>query len=98
MARTSERSHWDKFWERERDLTEIYDNDDRIRVEVKKRLKLKNMVTLEVGSATARDSIALGEEGALPVALDYSHAAMKLAREAAAKKKCHITSCMWRCE
>ncbi|MCK5133543.1 MAG: class I SAM-dependent methyltransferase [Candidatus Sabulitectum sp.] len=86
MPRTSERSHWDKFWERDRDLSEIYDNDDRIRVEVKKRLNLQNMITLEVGAATARDSVALAEDGALPVALDYSHAAMKLAREAALEK------------
>lgn len=86
MARTSERSHWDKFWERERNLSEIYDNDDRIRVEVRKRLNLKDRITLEVGAATARDSVALGEDGALPVALDYSHAALKLAREAALDK------------
>ena len=86
MARSSERSHWDKFWERERDLSEIYDNDDRIRIEVRKRLDLKGKITLEVGAATARDSVALGEDGALPVALDYSHAALKLAREAAQAK------------
>jgi len=83
MARSSQRSHWDKFWERERDLSDIYDNDDRIRVEVKKRLNLKNAITLEVGAATARDSVALAQEGALPVALDYSHSALKLAKEAA---------------
>ncbi|MCK5035157.1 MAG: methyltransferase domain-containing protein [Candidatus Sabulitectum sp.] len=86
MARSSERSHWDKFWERERDLSEIYDNDDRIRVEVQKRLDLNGLVTLEVGAATARDSVALAEDGALPVALDYSHAALKLARTAAEDK------------
>ncbi|MCK5785725.1 MAG: class I SAM-dependent methyltransferase [Candidatus Sabulitectum sp.] len=87
MARSSERSHWDRFWERERDLSEIYDNDDRIRVEVRKRLSLQNMLTLEVGAATARDSVALAEDGALPVALDYSHAALKLARAAATEKE-----------
>ncbi len=86
MARSSERSHWDNFWERERDLSDIYDNDDRIRVEIRKRLNLKSMITLEVGAATARDSVALAEDGAIPVALDYSHAALKLAREAALEK------------
>ena len=86
MARSSERSHWDKFWERERDLSEIYDNDDRIRLEVKKKLDLQNLLTLEVGAATARDSVALAEDGAVPVALDYSHAALKLARAAAVDK------------
>ena len=86
MARSSERSHWDKFWERERDLSEIYDNDDRIRVEVKKKLDLQNLLTLEVGAATARDSVALAQDGAVPVALDYSHAALKLACAAAIDK------------
>ncbi len=83
MAHSSQRSHWDKFWERDRDLSDIYDNDDRIRVEVLKRLSPKSMITLEVGAATARDSVALAQEGALPVALDYSHSALKLAKEAA---------------
>lgn len=83
MERSSERNHWDRFWERERDLSEIYDNDDRIRIEVKNRLDPKGMYTLEVGAATARDSVSLAEEEALPVALDYSHAALKLADEAA---------------
>lgn len=86
MARSSERSHWDRFWEKDRDLSGIYDNDDRIRVEVRKVLDLKGCITLEVGAATARDSVALGEDGALPVALDYSHAALKLAREAASNR------------
>lgn len=84
MARSSERSHWDRFWERDRDLSEIYDNDDRIRTEAAKRLDLEGMLTLEVGAATARDSVSLAEEGAVPVALDYSHAALKLARAAEA--------------
>ncbi len=83
MARSSERSHWDRFWERERDLSEIYDNDDRIRIEISKRLDLRGLYTLEVGAATARDSVSLATEGALPFALDYSHAALKLAGEAA---------------
>jgi len=83
MARSSERSHWDRFWERERDLSQIYDNDDRIRIEAGRRMNLAGLLTLEVGAATARDSISLAGEGALPFALDYSHAALKLAGKAA---------------
>jgi ubiquinone/menaquinone biosynthesis C-methylase UbiE len=90
MARTSDRSHWDRFWERERDLSDIYDNDNRISIEVCKRLNIKNSLILEVGAATARDSVSLAVLGALPVALDYSHAAMKLAREAAREKNCQV--------
>lgn len=86
-TKTSERGHWDRFWERERDLSEIYDNDDRIRVETASRLSLKGMLTLEVGAATARDSVSLAKEGAVPVALDYSHPALKLAAEAASRQE-----------
>ncbi|HOP26995.1 MAG TPA: class I SAM-dependent methyltransferase [Candidatus Sabulitectum sp.] len=86
-TKTSERGHWDRFWERERDLSEIYDNDDRIRIETASRLSLEGKLTLEVGAATARDSVSLGEEGAVPVALDYSHPALKLAAEAAARQE-----------
>ncbi len=84
MARTSERGHWDDFWRRDRDLDEIYDNDGRIVEEVTSRLDVRGVVCLEVGAATARDSAALAGEGAVAVALDYSHEALRLAREAAA--------------
>lgn len=86
MARTSERFHWDRFWKRDRNLEDIYDNDDRIRVETARRLDLAGLLTLEVGAATARDSVSLSEEGAVPVALDYSFPALELAAKAAAGK------------
>ncbi len=82
MTRVSERSHWDEFWTRDRNLEEIYDNDDRIREETVMRMDVNGILVLEVGAATARDSISLAREGAIPVALDYSHEALRLAREA----------------
>jgi len=81
--RVSDRRHWDNFWKRDRDLDEIYDNDGRIPEELEKHLKIDGSVTLEVGAATARDSVILAEIGAFAVALDYSHEALRLAGEAA---------------
>jgi SAM-dependent methyltransferase len=81
--RTSGRKHWDDFWKRDRDLDEIYDNNGRIPEELLKRMDVSNLVVLEVGAATARDSVILAESGAAAVALDYSHEALRLAREAA---------------
>ncbi len=81
--RTSGRKHWDDFWKRDRDLDEIYDNDGRIPEEILKRMDIRNSVVLEVGAATARDSVILAENGAVAIALDYSHEALRLAREAA---------------
>lgn len=79
----SERSHWDDFWRRGRDLDEIYDNDGRIPRELGRRIDVTGMKVMEVGAATARDSAMLAGEGAVVIALDYSHEALKLAREAA---------------
>lgn len=82
-GKTSERSHWDDFWRRDRDLDEIYDNDGRIPHEVGRRMDLSGLLVMEVGAATARDSATLALQGARVVALDYSHEALRLAREAA---------------
>ena len=83
MKRASERRHWDDFWRRDRDLDEIYDNDGRIPEEILKRMDIRDIIVMEVGAATARDSVILAENGAFSVALDYSHEALRLAREAA---------------
>jgi ubiquinone/menaquinone biosynthesis C-methylase UbiE len=80
--RRSEKAHWASFWKRDRKLDEIYDNDDRIRVETISRLEVSGYLTLEVGAATARDSVSLASEGAVPVALDYIPEALERAREA----------------
>lgn len=83
MKRASERKHWDDFWRRDRDLDEIYDNDGRIPEEILKRMDIRDTIVMEVGAATARDSVVLAENGAVSVALDYSHEALRLAGEAA---------------
>lgn len=80
--RSSRREHWDRFWNRDRDLDEIYDNDDRIAEETAGVVDLEGALTLEVGAATARDSVSLARRGAHPVALDYSMEALRRAREA----------------
>ena len=83
--RKSERRHWDDFWKRDRDLDEIYDNDGRIGDEVTSRIDVRGRLVMEVGAATARDSVALAAEGAVAIALDYSHEALRLAGDAAAR-------------
>lgn len=83
--RGSERRHWDAFWKRDRDLDEIYDNDGRITEEVLRRMDVDGLVAMEVGAATARDSVELARHGAVCVALDYSREALRLAGEAASR-------------
>lgn len=83
--RDSERRHWDRFWQRDRDLDEIYDNDGRIAGETLLRMDVRDRLVMEVGAATARDSVQLAGSGAVAVALDYSMEALRLAREAASR-------------
>jgi SAM-dependent methyltransferase len=80
--RSSDRSHWDRFWNRNRKPGDIYGNDNRMAEEIPSRMNPCGRMVLEVGAATARDSAALSDLGAVAVALDYSHAALRLAREA----------------
>ena len=80
--RSSRREHWDRFWKRDRSLSEIYDNDDRIAQETVRVMDLDGVLSLEVGAATARDSVSLARRGAVPVALDYSMEALRRARQA----------------
>jgi len=85
IERRSERRHWDDFWKRDRDLDEIYDNDNRILEEITSRMEVDGKLIMEVGAATARDSVALAARGAITVALDYSHEALRLAGDAAGR-------------
>lgn len=84
MGRTSGRSHWDSFWRRDRPLAEIYDNGGRLVEEISSIIEVRGSRILEVGAATARDTASLAGMGASSVALDYSRAALALAREACA--------------
>lgn len=87
MKRRSERKHWDNFWKRERRLDEIYDNDGRIFDEAAGKIDVDGKLVMEVGAATARDSVLFAGAGAFAVALDYSAEALKLAGEAARERK-----------
>jgi len=90
QQRTSDKSRWDDFWTRDRDLSEIYDNDDRICTETLSRMNIEGLLVLEVGAATARDSISFSKHGATSIALDYSHEALRLASEAAGRRDADI--------
>jgi SAM-dependent methyltransferase len=82
LTGSSDKGHWDSFWSRPRRLEDIYDNDDRICREAALRFTVSGLRVLEVGAATARDSASLARQGAVAVALDYSHKALARASEA----------------
>ncbi len=77
--RTSDRGHWERFWNRGRETREIYDNAGRITGEISRSMDVAGKACLEVGAATARDTAELARMGAFAVALDYSPSALRLA-------------------
>ncbi len=82
ILRDSDRTCWESFWKRGRKPSEIYDNAGRVVEEISSRMDPAGLLVLEVGAATARDSAELAAKGAVAVGLDYSPAAISLAREA----------------
>jgi ubiquinone/menaquinone biosynthesis C-methylase UbiE len=76
--RQSTRENWDKFWIRKHQVEDVYDNDDRIIVNLKHITPLTGKRILEVGAGTARDSFAMVDAGADVYVLDYSMPAFQI--------------------
>ena len=77
-AKTSERNHWERFWDASRDLDEIYSTQGRILRALEGIFEPEGKLVLEVGAGTGRDSQALAERGATVVTLDYADSAIRL--------------------
>ncbi|MFC1557462.1 methyltransferase domain-containing protein [candidate division KSB1 bacterium] len=84
MERTSKRENWDKFWDRDRKVEDIYPASDSIIENLAAVTEIKGKRILEVGGGTGRDSIKLSSMGADVFILDYSDNALYKVREAAA--------------
>jgi SAM-dependent methyltransferase len=81
MAQTSEKRHWDQFWADDRELDDVYANDNRIVEFLADRLDLNGLRILEVGAGTGRDSDMLASMGADVWTLDYSEESLHLMSE-----------------
>lgn len=80
MRRTSEKRHWDGFWEGSNDPGEVYDNEGRVSRHFSRIRSLEGMRVLEVGAGTGRDGILMARLGASVVSLDYSRQSLRLVR------------------
>lgn len=79
--RTSDRTHWEKFWTKKKDPAQIYDNSGRIPVALFEILPdLQGKKVLEVGAGTGRDSFTIAEAGADVYVLDYADAALNIVK------------------
>jgi ubiquinone/menaquinone biosynthesis C-methylase UbiE len=70
--RVSEKTHWNEFWKKSTDLSEVYDNERRVSRHFSKLESLNGKRILEVGAGSGRDGIFMAGRGASVVSLDYS--------------------------
>lgn len=70
--RTSDKKHWDSFWEGSTDVEDVYSNEDRVGRHLIESVSPGGKMILEVGAGTGRDGIFLARKGAFVVSLDYS--------------------------
>ena len=91
MARTSERSHWEKFWSQKKDPSQIYDTSGRIVAALSEFVPdLNGKWIVEIGAGTGRDSFTLAESGANVVVLDYADAAMEIIKNLNEKSRAKV--------
>lgn len=78
MKRSSEKKHWDDFWEASSELEDVYGTDDRIVENLTKYMDLAGRKVLEVGAGTGRDADKIASQDAITYALDYSEKSLTL--------------------
>lgn len=78
--RTSEKEHWNRYWERAENVQEVYSNEGRIASYIERFASVRDMRVLEVGAGSGRDGIRLAENGARVVSLDYSIPSLEMIR------------------
>ncbi len=81
MRKSSDKQHWDAYWESSRNLGEVYANDGRIVANLEKHLDFSGLKVLEVGAGSGRDSDDIASQGGTVVTLDYSEEALSLMRD-----------------
>jgi len=75
---TSEKRHWDRFWENARDVGDVYSNEGRVAGRIAEHIPVAGRRILEVGAGSGRDGLALAALGARVVSLDYSLPSLRL--------------------
>jgi ubiquinone/menaquinone biosynthesis C-methylase UbiE len=82
--------HWDNFWEKKKEVKEVYSNTDRVVRNLVKVTDVKGKRILEIGAGTGRDSFPLVERGAIVYQLDYSMNSLKIMKKIAEEEKMDV--------
>lgn len=78
MARSSEKHHWERFWDDSTAIEDVYDNGGRILAALTQVVPPAGARILEVGAGSGRDSLELQRRGAEVWVVDYTPSALGL--------------------
>ena len=78
---TSEKRHWDRFWDEASSVDDVYSNEGRVAARIARLAPLEGKRVLEVGAGSGRDGLELARGGAEVVSLDYSLPSLRLIRK-----------------
>lgn len=76
--KSSEKRHWDSYWESSKNLDDVYSNDGRIIANLERHVEFSGLKVLEVGAGSGRDSEEIAKRGGIVYTLDYSEKALNL--------------------
>ncbi len=79
--RSSEKQHWETFWDEKQNVGQVYSNADRVLEHLSRVTDLDGKLILEIGAGTGRDSFPLAQRGARVVQLDYAINSLKLLKK-----------------
>lgn len=81
MGRSSEKHHWESFWEGSQAIEDVYDTGGRVLESLTPYFDPRGKRVLEVGAGSGRDSLELVRRGAEVWVLDYTPTALQLIRK-----------------
>ena len=81
--RASTEAHWTRFWRERAAIDDVYPTAGPVADRLLEMGSVEGTRVLEVGAGSGRDSVTLAQRGATIVLLDYSMAALQLARDVA---------------
>ena len=88
--RASSKKHWDNFWDRKKDVDEVYSNADRLIENLCSVENVKGKKALEIGGGTGRDSIELAKLEADLFIIDYSQQSLDIIKDLRLREKLNL--------
>ncbi len=78
MTRSSEKHHWESFWDESHTIDDVYDTGGRVLAALGHGFEPRGARILEVGAGSGRDSLELVGRGAEVWVVDYTPSALRL--------------------